>query len=566
VIGSFEIHLFAFLSSSIICTGIVAWSWRNKNRQAISAFIAFTGIVGLWSASTVIQILSSSHELLTALFYVNRFCIIAMSLLWFYFGLAYAGYGHILKTQALRVIIGLFGGSMILFGSIPPLTNLIYEGLELSEGVFSIVYHPYTTTGTEIIRIFGLLFVLTASFTIVYRLIDAGYAQTWQVISVLLATSGAIIFEYVQPQLLTPVDAIDYSPLIVTLTILVYVLTLYRYDLFGHRPVAKDDIIESVADPVLAINPDDAIVNYNTTSQEFFGDKIKYGIDASEALPDGVVETYDIDNPVEGYEQISLTNGDDIKYYNVHVSPLEDMSGEKGIALSIRDITELHQRSQDLEQQTEQLENFASIVSHDLRNPLHVAEVYAEKIGTETGSEDAEKISAALERMGDIIDDALVLAREGQAIENTENAQLNPVVASAWEMSRTDEATLSNQIGDEFTFHMDQDRVQTLLENLFRNSVDHGGDDVNIQLGELEERHGFYIEDDGTGISDGDKERVFHQGFTTNNKGTGFGLSIVKSIADSHGWHTTVTDSSDGGARFEFACGNDNHVVKNDGD
>jgi signal transduction histidine kinase len=48
---------------------------------------------------------------------------------------------------------------------------------------------------------------------------------------------------------------------------------------------------------------------------------------------------------------------------------------------------------------------------------------------------------------------------------------------------------------------------------------------------------------------------VFEPGYTTAEAGTGFGLSIVKQVADSHGWSLCVTDGTDGGARFEFRLG-----------
>ena len=49
------------------------------------------------------------------------------------------------------------------------------------------------------------------------------------------------------------------------------------------------------------------------------------------------------------------------------------------------------------------------------------------------------------------------------------------------------------------------------------------------------------------------REQVFELGHTGTDDGTGFGLAIVKDIAEAHGWSVRVTESDDGGARFEFA-------------
>nr|WP_079991684.1 ATP-binding protein [Halobaculum gomorrense] len=63
---------------------------------------------------------------------------------------------------------------------------------------------------------------------------------------------------------------------------------------------------------------------------------------------------------------------------------------------------------------------------------------------------------------------------------------------------------------------------------------------------------GFYIEDDGPGIPENKREDVFDAGYSTAEDGAGFGLSIVKHVAEAHGWEIQVTDGSEGGARFEI--------------
>jgi signal transduction histidine kinase len=72
---------------------------------------------------------------------------------------------------------------------------------------------------------------------------------------------------------------------------------------------------------------------------------------------------------------------------------------------------------------------------------------------------------------------------------------------------------------------------------------------VTVTVGDLD--RGFYIEDDGPGIPETDREKVFEAGHTTSADGTGFGLSIVKEIVEAHDWEIRITDGTDGGARFE---------------
>ena len=61
-----------------------------------------------------------------------------------------------------------------------------------------------------------------------------------------------------------------------------------------------------------------------------------------------------------------------------------------------------------------------------------------------------------------------------------------------------------------------------------------GGDNVTVTAGELET--GFYIEDDGFGIPEAERDDVFEPGFSTNPDGTGLGLRIAKQVAEAHNW------------------------------
>jgi signal transduction histidine kinase len=90
-------------------------------------------------------------------------------------------------------------------------------------------------------------------------------------------------------------------------------------------------------------------------------------------------------------------------------------------------------------------------------------------------------------------------------------------------------------------------QVQQLFENLFKNAIKHGGEDVTITVGELE--CGFYVKDDGEGISPEVKNKIFESGVTTEESGTGYGLKIVSQIIDAHDWNIDI-DHSASGAKF----------------
>ena len=86
-------------------------------------------------------------------------------------------------------------------------------------------------------------------------------------------------------------------------------------------------------------------------------------------------------------------------------------------------------------------------------------------------------------------------------------------------------------------------------------STEDSRDGILVRVGWCEDSPGFYVEDTGPGIPEGEREYVFESGYTTASEGTGFGLAIVAEIVAAHGWGIEVTEGTDGGARFEIGIG-----------
>jgi PAS domain S-box-containing protein len=204
------------------------------------------------------------------------------------------------------------------------------------------------------------------------------------------------------------------------------------------------------------------------------------------------------------------------------------------------------QSNERLQRRNDQLEQFASIVSHDLRNPLNVA-AGAIDLAAETGDlDELSRARGAMDRMDTLIEDLLTLAREGGQGDR-EPIELGTLVEGCWRTVETGDATLVADV--DMTVRAEESRLKQLFENLFRNAVEHGGSAVTVTVGELP--GGFFVEDDGTGIPEADRDAVFESGHSTTPAGTGFGLSIAREVATAHDWDIAVTGGSDGGARFE---------------
>ncbi|MFC6716068.1 PAS domain S-box protein [Natrialbaceae archaeon GCM10025810] len=214
-----------------------------------------------------------------------------------------------------------------------------------------------------------------------------------------------------------------------------------------------------------------------------------------------------------------------------------------------RDITEEKEQKEQLKHQRNKLEEFASVVSHDIRNPLTVAAGHLELARETSETAHLEEVKRSHDRIERIIDDLLWLAREGRDIGGTHPVVLPRVVENAWRQVETGDALLHTECESSVT--ADPDRLQQLFENLFRNAIEHGGSAVTVRVGEVDD--GFFVEDDGCGIANAKRDLVLEDGYTTIPDGTGYGLSIVRKITEAHDWELELTESITGGARFEFS-------------
>jgi len=322
------------------------------------------------------------------------------------------------------------------------------------------------------------------------------------------------------------------------------------------------------------------------------------------------IHSDDQDRVIEAMQRVSagesvtlefrITRPDDEqRWMRAEAKPIVEDGTVDRIVGASRDITERKRREselsardrrrQALERQNERLEEFANVVSHDLRNPLDVARGQLELARMEHDSDHLEAVERALDRIGQLIDDLLTLARDGEAALDSEPVPLQTVVEQCWQTVETGDAVLELQTSA--VVRADPSRLRQLFENLIRNSVEHGSTgsrprtddsvehgptppterqadtgeqrgtpslsrsqgtaaaDLTLTVGELDD--GFYVADDGVGIPADQRERVFEGGYSLAS-GPGFGLRIVDEIADTHGWSVAATESDDGGARFEI--------------
>ncbi|MEA5388737.1 HAMP domain-containing sensor histidine kinase [Haloarculaceae archaeon H-GB11] len=163
-------------------------------------------------------------------------------------------------------------------------------------------------------------------------------------------------------------------------------------------------------------------------------------------------------------------------------------------------------------------------------------------------SEQVDRVERSLTRMEVLIEKLLTLVRRGQVVSDPVSVDLADLASQAWRNVAAEEATLD--VETSITVEADPARMQEVLEHLFRNAIQYAGEDVTVTVGDMED--GFYVADDGPGIPEDQSDTIFQPGYSTRSDSMGFGLDIIRSIVEAHGWDITATESETGGARFEI--------------
>lgn len=363
------------------------------------------------------------------------------------------------------------------------------------------------------------------------------------------------LFEVLQ----TPYDITPFGYLLAEVGL---VLVLYRGRFLDITPVARRTAMAEMADAMVTLDAEDQVVDANRKARQLFDVDEEYvGMPAAEffgPVPQDVLDQFA--DTRQANTEITVELDGQQRQFSLSISPVGTQT-TRGRVVLLHDITAQKRREQELERQNERLDQFASMVSHDLRNPLGVVESYTD-FAEETGDPaDFEAIREATERMDAMIDDLLTLAKSGQTVKTTEQVALADVASEAWDNVNVSGCELELVVPTATTIEADPDRLLHVFENLFRNAADHNDPPITVFVKPLQEaaidaddgsKSGFVVEDDGVGISEDERNAIFEHGYTTSDDGTGFGLSIVKDIIEAHGWEIRATDRPNGGARFEI--------------
>ncbi len=348
------------------------------------------------------------------------------------------------------------------------------------------------------------------------------------------------------------------------------------------------NILESITDGVIAIDPDRRVMAFNQSAAEVVLSIAtdQMGRPIADVLPATCQELGKILikalTEQREFENIQVTlRGKENRILSVSASPIRNSKGEVlGAVETFRDLTDIKILEEKATRQDRlaALGEMAAGVAHEIRNPLGGIELYASTLkrrfeDDSKESEIAEKIIAAAGALNRIVTDMLTFTRGREPIRKKtilERVCATAVDMAAKEIDKKNIAIEYRHALGKKQFMLDSDQIAQAFLNVILNAVQFTpeGEKIIISSYEIADSAGDRVvvefEDGGKGISDDVLPKLFNPFFTTRKDGTGLGLAIVHKIVQDHGGQVTVENAPPPrGAvfRFHFPTNGDNALI-----
>ena len=254
------------------------------------------------------------------------------------------------------------------------------------------------------------------------------------------------------------------------------------------------------------------------------------------------------------------------KWWEVIVTPILNDCGQVAEILSVsRDITARKTAEEELAKRNQELERFTYIVSHDLKAPLRGISNLSQWIVEDLGEQSTQTkhqlnlLQQRVGRMNALISNLLkysTVGRQKLPVESVDVAELLEEIIDSLSPPAEFQIISTSKLPVLQTKRL---LLSQVLSNLISNSIKHHDRDGGKILIEAKDRGAYYefaIADDGLGIAESQRQRIFEMFYTGNNStstsNTGIGLALVKKIVAEEGGQLWLEDNQDRGSKFCF--------------
>jgi signal transduction histidine kinase len=529
---------------------LFAWN-RRKDRGIVPVLIIFAAAT-LWSAAYAVSLSRTDLVTSVAMNWLADPAIVAIPVAYLLLALWYTEQDHHPSRLfiLLLCVIPVLSICLVLTNNFH---HLYYTGFSLVGGPRNSVMWAFdrgplywiTTSYSVVLILVGLLL-----FVLRYRTVGALFRTQ---ISLLLA-AGLLPFLATLIYLLDlgPDTGFDLTP--VTLVVSSFALTaaILTFELFSLQPLTHSLVVKTLKEGVVATNAEGRITLVNPAGTALIGatEDEAVGRSLGELEPGLGRFIFRTGSPATE-DEIELPAGAPSRIYAVQAVaiPTTGEHGE-GTILTLRDVTDRKHAENAVRAANHQLSLLSGIVRHDIKNKLAALFLYLELVTGSPGRTDDPalgRIRESAEGIRTLIDFTQEFQDLGSTAPSWQN--VGEVLAGARRQLDCAGLRLIDETGG-LEIRADQ-LFQRVIYNLLDNAIRYarGMTRFSLRCAMSDGRLILFVEDDGPGIPEENKERIFEKGFGNN---TGLGLFLTREILGITGITIRETGEPGTGARFEL--------------
>jgi PAS domain S-box-containing protein len=550
---------------------VAAVLWRYRSRPAALPVLVMSLAAAVYSAINGIGTLLAIPFLAESLFHLRWPLGATIAAGAFYTGVEYTDRT---RFQQPLVVSGLIG--FILVDAAVFLTNPIHHAV-FSELMFDpetggLIYQAEPLLIVHLFSSVGLA-VTGTGFLVVRYLRDRIYR--WQTAALIVGISCGVVF-FIFQSALTIHPAFNIATAGLAAGSLALLWALIRVEFLQTVPIARETLMESMEDIVIALDTDNRVIDMNRAAAEladgtgYVGDSVE---DAFETYPDLAAELAETQTAAAGEQnltdggtpgrtdsndgELALTRDGETRHYDLKVSPIARETGyrahpaenrELGRLVVVRDITPSRRREEELDL-IKQV--FARVLRHNLRNDLNIIKGEADQLNLD--GEECDSVDAIIERADHMIDLSEKARHLERIIERPDSSlcfRLEAVVETAVRDVAVEypDATVRTDI-EAVPQLQAHGALPVAIENIVENACEHHPTHrPTIEISATREGNHVVvtITDDGPGIPQQEIEVLNAESETQLEHGSGIGLWLVQWIIDRSNGTVEIESAEDG--------------------